>query len=58
MSNIEIVNEPEPPARASGKGVCDLSVRLIDGKNGELLKTCPTKGVKENERQLRESRKY
>jgi hypothetical protein len=57
MSNIEIVNEPEPPARASGKGLCDLNVRLIDGKNGELLKTCPAR-VKENERRERESRKY
>jgi hypothetical protein len=57
MSNIEIVNESEPPARASGKGYCNLNVRLIDGKTGELVKVCPSK-VKENERRERESRKY
>lgn len=57
MSNIEIVNEPPPPARASGKGMCQLNVRLIDSKTNELIKTCPSK-VKENERREREERKY
>ena len=57
MSDIEIVNEPPPPARASGKGRCDVNVRLIDSKNNEVVKTLTSK-LKENERREREERKY
>ncbi len=59
MPIVEIINEPQPPARAAsgGKGKCDVNVRLIASQNNELVKTL-TSRVHENERQERESRKY
>lgn len=57
MSDIEIVNEPQPGPRSSGKIGGQVKITLIDSKTGE--RTGSTKGeMKENERRERTSRKY
>lgn len=57
MAEIEIVDEPQPGPRSSGKIGGEVHMTLIDSKTGEQVGS--TKGnMKENERREREERKY
>ncbi len=57
MADVEIVNEPPPAPRATGKGRMDVTVRLIDPKTGEQISSASSR-MAENERRTREERKY
>ncbi len=57
MADVEILNEPPPAPRATGKGRMDVTVRLIDPKTGEQVSSASSR-MAENERRTREGRKY
>jgi hypothetical protein len=54
---IDEINEPQPAPRASGKPKIDITVRIIDEKTGEQTAVASS-AIYENERRLREERKY
>lgn len=57
MATVEILSEPTPTPRASGRGKVDITVRLIDSKTMEVVGQTTAK-AEENERRTREERKY
>lgn len=57
MAEIEIVNEPPPAPRASGRGKMEVTVRLIDSNSGEQVSSASSR-MSENERRIRDERKY
>jgi hypothetical protein len=59
--SIEIINEPMPAPRATGKRVSvDVNVRFIEDRTGKKVGEYIHKDARfiENERRTRKSRKY
>jgi len=58
MPSVEIVHEPVPLPRASGKPRYELGAHIRYMLNGKCIGTTKTPAFQENERRTRTSRKY
>ena len=60
MSRYEVVDEPAPKPRKSGKLIMEgaIQARFIDEKSGREVACRRSPRFYENERRLREARKY
>lgn len=60
MSRYEITNEPAPPPRKSGGVILEGSVQIhfIEEKSGREIARRRSPRFYQNERRIRESRKY
>jgi hypothetical protein len=59
--DIEVVNEPQPPFRSSGKRSLKggAHILFVEEKTGkQVAEVITPEYIHENERQLREERKY
>lgn len=55
--SIEIVNEPAPPPRASGRTSGRLHLKFVKESTGEVLGEVESDPMKENERRTRDDAK-
>jgi len=55
---IEIITEPTPTPRASGKPRVEVRIHFLDSKRNNEIVAVRTSHAYQNERRARETRKY
>jgi hypothetical protein len=55
---IEVVTEPPPPPRASGKPRVEVRIHFLDSKRNNEVVAVRSSHAYQNERRMRETRKY
>jgi len=55
---IEIITEAQPPPRPSGKPRVEVRIHFLDSKRNNEIVAVRTSHAFQNERRMRETRKY